>query len=573
MMKAVLFAAAYLLGLVTGVEDVEVHVMSFNIRTSLASTDAGSTCSNWDGIRKDNVISNIKTVAADFVGTQETSNAQKAYLDAQLAGTYSVIGESTGSLNGNANEWDALYYRSDTWSLITNGMFWLGTDPDTMSAGWGMTYYRTCVWGRFKHIATGATICVLNTHYETPGNDEAQENGSNIILERIKTNCDAGDNLIVLTGDFNALKSYSAMQIMFANDMEDPSDEATFCGDMLSATCSVKYDFTLYRAQSEDACYLKSEVSRIDYNGCYSSDHAGLIGSFCLQGSCCSNSSTSGSTSASAGSYVQEASVSGESDIVGTVQASDLKGSGNSKTTSKTESDTSNSSAGTAQTISTSSGGGGSASTTVGIILGSLGACGLVALVVIRRKKNLEARAHFEKSYDPDASGYFGGAGAARAVSDMSALSPLPEEDERVSSSPIPELAAAPRGTRISTSSSVSASNSEVARHDIERRSSEAPRSSSIHSHNSSRRSSTAVMAQGNSQYSSSFSNSVLENEGDFNTSVISYGNSSISSYAESYGNSSIAMSKVNFSEVFAPDSCVSDDSELAKSQADFAKL
>jgi endonuclease/exonuclease/phosphatase family metal-dependent hydrolase len=574
MRKVALFVAAFLVAAVAGDDDVEVHIMSFNVRTSLASTDSGSTCSNWDGIRKDNVISNIKTVAADFVGTQETSDAQKTYLDAQLAGTYSVIGESTGSLNGNANEWDALYYRSDTWSLLTNGMFWLGTDPDTMTAGWGMTYYRTCVWGRFQHIATGATICVLNTHYETPGNDEAQENGSNIILERIKTNCDANDNLIVLTGDFNALKSYSAMQILFANDMEDPSDAATFCGDMLSATCSVKYDFTLYRAQSDDACYLKSEVSRIDYDGCYSSDHAGLVGSFCLQGSCCSNSSSSTSGSGSEGSYSQDYSVAGESDVLGTVQASDLSGSGNSKTASKTDTESDSSSSGTTQTISTSSAGGGSASTTVGIILGSLGACGLVALVVIRRKRTLEARSHFEKSYDPDASGYFaGGSTAARAVSDMSALSPLPEEDgERVSSSPIPELAAVPRGTRISTSSSVSVSDSEAARHDD--RFSELPRASSAHSQSSSRRSSTAVMDQTHSQYSSSFSNSVLECEGDFNTSVISYGNSSISSYSsETYGNSSIGMSKVNFSEIFAPDSCTSDDSELAKSQADFAKL
>ncbi|ETL99280.1 hypothetical protein L917_03840 [Phytophthora nicotianae] len=571
MMRAVLFAAAHLLAVVAGGgssnQDVEVHIMSFNIRTSLASTDAGSTCSNWDGIRKDNVINNIKTVAADFVGTQETSDAQKTYLDAQLAGTYSVIGESTGSLNGNANEWDAMYYRSDTWSLLTNGMFWLGPDPATMSAAWGMTYYRTCVWGRFQHIKTGASICVLNTHYETPGNDEAQENGSNIILEQIKAVCDAGDNLIVLMGDFNALKSYSAMQILFANNMEDPSDDPTFCGDMLSSTCSVKYDFTLFRAQSDDACHLKSEISRIDYDGCYSSDHAGLIGSFCLQGSCCSNSS---SGSGSDGSYTEQGSIAGESDILGSVQASDLSGAGNSKPTTKTNSD-STSSSDAAQTISTSSGGGGGASTTVGIILGSLGVCGLVALVVVRRKKTLEQRAHFEKSYDPDASGYFPGSTAARAVSDMSALSPLPEVDEeRVSNSPIPELVAVPRDTRISTSSSISVSDSGVARHDD--RSSELPRASSAHSHSSSRRSSTAVMGQDMSEFSAAYSNSVLESESDFNTSVISYGNSSISSYsyAESYGNSSIAMSKVNFSEIFSRDS---DMSEISKSQADFAKL
>ncbi|KAE9355412.1 hypothetical protein PR003_g2872 [Phytophthora rubi] len=566
MMRAVLFAAAQLLlcMTVTAVEDVQVNIMSFNIRTSQASTDAGSTCASWDGIRKENVISNIKTVAADFVGTQETSDAQKVYLDEQLAGTYSVIGESTGSLNGNANEWDALYYRSDTWSLITNGMFWLGPDPDTMSAAWGMAYYRTCVWGRFKHIDTGATICVLNTHYETPGNDEAQENGSNIILERIKTNCDAGDNLIVVTGDFNALKSYSAMQIMFSNNMEDPSDEGTFCGDTLSGTCSVKYDFTLFRAQSEDACHLKSEISRISYDGCYSSDHAGLVGSFCLQGSCCSNSSSSGS----GGSFRQDDSVAGESDIVGSVRASD--GAGNSKT--QTESDpSSTSSSSAAQTISTSSEGGGSASTTVGIIMGSLGLCGLVALVVIRRKKKLEEQARLEKMYDPDNSGYFPGSTAASALPDMAALSPLPEGDgEQVPGSPIPELAAIPRGTRISTSSSVSASDSEVARHDDERRSSEVPRASRVLSTSSSNRSSGAVMEINNSEYSSAFSNSVLNDEGEFGTSVgttsvISYGNSSFSSYAESYGNSSIAMSQVNFSEIFTRDS---DDSEFSHSQS-----
>ncbi|GMF54203.1 unnamed protein product [Phytophthora fragariaefolia] len=575
MMRAVLFAAAQLLLAVAADKDVKVNIMSFNIRTSQASTDAGSTCSSWDGIRKENVISNIKTVAADFVGTQETSDAQKVYLDEQLEGTYSVIGESTGSLNGNANEWDALYYRSDTWSLITNGMFWLGPDPDTMSAAWGMSYYRTCVWGRFKHIDTGATICVLNTHYETPGNDEAQENGSNIILERIKTNCDANDNLIVLTGDFNALKSYSAMQIMFDNNMEDPSDEGTFCGDMLSATCSVKYDFTLFRAQSDQACHLRSEISRINYDGCYSSDHAGLVGSFCLRGTCCSNSSSSGSV----GSYIRDDSVAGESDVIGTVKASD-------PTVGKTTTEsTSSQSSGSAKSISTSSEGGSSAFTTVGVIVGSFGFCGLVALVVIRRKKQLEEQANLEKSYDPDNSSYFPGSTAASALPDMTALSPLPEDDgEQVPQSPIPELAAVPRGTRISTSSSVSASDSEVARQD-DIRSSEVPRASRVISTSASERSSTAMMDNaGDSEYSSAFSNSVLNDEGDFNTSVISYGNSSVlnaegefgasvisygnssfSSYAESYGSSSIAMSKVNFSEIFSRDS---DDSEFSMSQS-----
>lgn len=106
-------------------DDVVLKAMTFNVRTSYASTDQGSTCADWDGVRKSNLVSNIKTMDADFVGTQETSDVQKTYLDTELASMYTAIGTTTGSLNGNADEIDALYYRTDTWTLLTNGQFWL----------------------------------------------------------------------------------------------------------------------------------------------------------------------------------------------------------------------------------------------------------------------------------------------------------------------------------------------------------------------------------------------------------------------------------------------------------------
>uniref|UniRef100_M4BA25 Endonuclease/exonuclease/phosphatase domain-containing protein n=1 Tax=Hyaloperonospora arabidopsidis (strain Emoy2) TaxID=559515 RepID=M4BA25_HYAAE len=578
MRTTVLFAAASFASFVAGVEDVEVHIMSFNIRTSQASADAGSACGNWNGVRKDNVLHNIKTIGADFVGTQETSDAQKVYLDTELAGTYSVIGETSGSLNGNAAEWNAMYYRSDTWTLLTNGMFWLGPDPSTMSAGWGMAYYRTCVWGRFQHTATGASVCVLNTHYETPGNDEAQKSGSNIILERIKANCDASDSLVVVTGDFNALKSYPAMQILFENNLEDPSDEGTFCGDMLSATCSVKYDFTLFRAQSKNACHLKSEISRIDYDGCYSSDHAGLVGSFCFQGSCCSND-TSSSTGSNDSSYLDD-SVTGESDVVGTVQASNTDKSGTATGQARDlnyaekapQPATPPSFSGDAQTISTSSESGHNTSIKVGGILGCVCVCGLIAFVVIRRKTKLEKQTHLEKLDDSSATGYVGGARAMQSMSGMLALSPAKEGTERVSNSTIPELAAIPFSNRISSSSSVSVSNSEDARHVY--RITELDQFNGD-SNDIKGQPTTQAMGPADSEHPSALSNSGAEIEDNAGMSIISYGNSSVSSFnsTESYSNSSIAMSKVDFSEIFASDSCVSDDSALAKSHTGFALL
>lgn len=403
-----------------------------------------------------------------------------------------------------------------------------------MTAGWGMTYYRTCVWGRFQHITTGQTVCIMNTHYETPGNDEAQENGSNIIVERMATVCDSSDSLIVLMGDFNALKSYPAMTLLFENNLSDPSTDPTYCGDMISATCTQKFDFTLYRLLNDDVCHVSTEVSRVSYDGCYPSDHAGLVASFCLSGSCCSSNSTSSSGSVelddnSASSTIS--SVSGEEDIVGTVKSATADTVGTDGSSASGD--------GSSQQISTKSEESSSASTTVGIIFGVLGAVAVVALVVVRRKKILEKRAMDDKdtSLRP-VPGYF-----TRADSETQALSPLRagSESSSISESPIPELAAVAKDARDSRSSSVSVSDSEKAML-------EARRSSGVASHAFSRRSSSAVI-MGPSDFSES-------------------------RFSQSFASSSMAESQIHFSEMFAPESCTSDDGgPLSKTKTDFAML
>lgn len=102
-----------------------VKVMSFNVRTSYAAVDRGGACSNWGGVRKNNVAAQITTVGPDFVGTQETSGEQKGFLDGALSGTYTSIGKSTGSLNGAADEYTAIWYNHQKWKLLTQGTFWL----------------------------------------------------------------------------------------------------------------------------------------------------------------------------------------------------------------------------------------------------------------------------------------------------------------------------------------------------------------------------------------------------------------------------------------------------------------
>lgn len=551
--SGVAVAAAALLALVQADSGVKVHVMSFNVRTSYASGDAASTCSNWNGVRKDNVVKQITNVMPDFFGTQETSDEQKAYLDSQLAGKYLALGTATGSLNGAASEIDALYYKVSDWTVITSGTFWYGPNTEAPSAAWDMKYYRTAVWARFTHIASGQTACIFNTHYETPGNDEAQLQASAILLAKLDALCQAGDKIKVVTGDFNALPNYPAILKLLANGLTESSSEFTFCGDMMSPTCQTKFDYTLHRL-SDGACHVKSEVLRSSFDGCYPSDHAVLMGTFCFGGACCngdSSSSSSGSLNSSTstngtttGSGVS--SVAGDSLVLGSVNAGGSKASAGSTA------------GGGTTVITTKSEESSSATGTVFAIIGVIAATAGIAFFVVRKKKQLDARINETKSAAVPMPSYF-----SRADDDAGseALSPLPatarlsapspgrmsnspsnRSSGRMSNSPVPTLMATKRDNRDSRSSSVSCKDLSPSHQQNSRGRNTSGASSNF------RMSSPVVMMDTNSNYSSS-----------------------MASY-----DSHMQDSRIHFSEAYVSASYDSDEDSGAltkKSSTDFAML
>uniref|UniRef100_K3WH76 Endonuclease/exonuclease/phosphatase domain-containing protein n=1 Tax=Globisporangium ultimum (strain ATCC 200006 / CBS 805.95 / DAOM BR144) TaxID=431595 RepID=K3WH76_GLOUD len=526
--------------LVNADDGVVVRVMSFNVRTNYAPEDKLADCTNWDALRKENAASQIRTVAPDFVGTQETSDAQKAFFDGALAGTYAAIGKSGGSLNGNADEINAIYYKTSDWKNLGDGMFWFGPNPDAPSAAWNMKYYRTAVWGRFQHIASGQTMCVFNTHYETPGNDEAQTQASLLLLAKLPAICQATDKINVITGDFNAPPTYPAMIKLFQGGLEEPSLEPTYCG--WGPTCDVKYDYTLHTVK-DGACYTKSEVLRTSFNGCYPSDHAALLGTFCLGGSCCNttpspspvtNSSLSSSSlSSSAGSMYTDRSATNEDNVIpGTVSAGGTDAAIGEENVLRAGGGGSAASEAATQVINTKSTPGESGATgTVMAVLGVVGATAGVVFVVMRRKKKaIDARLDSEKAGTAPAPSYF----ARQQESDSNDLSPLPPSDAalspfRVSNSPIPTLWDGGKENRDSRSSSVSYRGP----------------SPSNQEDPYGRDSSTAFLHDSSSNYSIS---------------------------AGSY-NSGLQESRIHFSEAFRPDSLDSNGGALTKSQTDFALL
>ncbi|GLD93801.1 hypothetical protein PINS_up002405 [Pythium insidiosum] len=411
--------------------------MSFNVRTSEASVDKNHRCSNWFGERRGFVASQFRSVDADFVGTQETTDEQRGVLDGELKEKYMSIGKSSGSLNGAAAEVNAIYYRHQDWKLLADGMFWLGPNPDAPSAAWGMQYFRTCVYGRFQHIKSGETVCVLNTHYETPGNDAAQLKGTEIINQRVQSICQPGDKLTVLTGDLNGKKSFPAVQKLMEAKWEDPSDAGTFCGDMLQPTCGEKFDYVFHRAR-DGMCHVKSEVIRQEFSGCYASDHAVLVGTYCISGSCCGGSSSQQNSSQAPdsksdrgssleGSSSRASLVSGDADNEADISPGKvlpspaIPGSTAPESPGPKPNTAGGKGSGDAQKISTQSQGSSNATGTVFAIVGVIGVVAAVLGFVVRKKRALDAQLDATKSVQAPPSSFF-----TRAEAD--ALSPIPEQ-------------------------------------------------------------------------------------------------------------------------------------------------
>ncbi|TMW56335.1 hypothetical protein Poli38472_006345 [Pythium oligandrum] len=413
-LRQVLAAACALSAYTVSAEDHIVKVLSFNIRTSLAGVDAASRCSNWFGERRGNVVSQINTISPDFVGTQETSDEQKANLDGDLAGNYKSIGETSQSLGQSAPEWNAIYYKFGEWTLLADGTKWLGPNTEAPSADWGMQYYRTFTYGRFQHIKTGDIVCMINTHYETPGNDLAQTHATQIINQKSNELCQPGDKLTVLTGDFNAKPNYPAMQLFYKDGWLEPNNDPTFCGNMISPDCAEKFDFVWYKPK-DTFCHLKSEVIRQEFTGCYPSDHAVVLGTFCLNGGCCGGSgSTGGSTGGAGNSTGSTSNMAASTSANVPLGASGAGGAGPEASNESREATGS----GDAQQITTKSESSSSATGTVFVVVGVIGSVAAVGFFVVKKKRALDAQ------LDDDKSGIAPGA-SVFSRGEQDALSPL----------------------------------------------------------------------------------------------------------------------------------------------------
>ncbi len=253
----------------------ELRVMSCNVRC-IAPTDLGKK--SWF-YRADLVIKGIQNNQPGVIGFQEVTKWHYSYLTDCLPSYDSIITYRDDAFN---SEGCPIFYRSDIYTLIDKGSFWLSETPDVMSKDWGAACYRICSYAILKDNATDTEFVVFNTHLDHIS-DEARINGINVVLDKIK---EFGNLPAVLMGDLNAeensetyksaTESFFDVKYQTTNTMTSATYQAW--GKQLDSDC---IDYIMI---SKTGFKVNSyKVVTDTYDGVYSSDHFPLVSSLSFE--------------------------------------------------------------------------------------------------------------------------------------------------------------------------------------------------------------------------------------------------------------------------------------------------
>lgn len=243
----------------------QLKVMSYNVRC-ISPTDLGKK--SWF-YRADLIMKNIQNEQPGVIGFQEVTKWHYSYLCDTLGVYDSVITYRDDSFN---SEGCPIFYRSDIYTLIDKGSFWLSETPDVMSKSWGAQYNRVCSYVILKDNATETEFVVFNTHLSHVS-DEARINGIGVVLDKIQ---EFGSLPAVLMGDLNAEESSETYRSATANFLDtkyQTDNTMTSCtyqawGKQLDRNC---IDYILVSKTG-----FKTNSYRVvtdTYDGVYPSDH------------------------------------------------------------------------------------------------------------------------------------------------------------------------------------------------------------------------------------------------------------------------------------------------------------
>ncbi len=179
--------------------DGTVRVMSFNIRYGSAKDGKD----HWSQ-RKDLVAHAINSFEPDLLGTQETMRFQSTFLQKQLP-NHTAFGR-TRDASGDAGEQCTIFYRTDRFTKIGAGHFWLSESPDTPGVkSWDAALPRMVTWLCLRDAQRPEQpICIFNTHFDHRGKQARQESAKLLAKKSAEIARSHGNAHVIVTGDFNS---------------------------------------------------------------------------------------------------------------------------------------------------------------------------------------------------------------------------------------------------------------------------------------------------------------------------------------------------------------------------------
>ena len=248
----------------------QIIVGTFNVRYD----NRGDSANPWVQ-RAPVVAALLRFHDFDVFGTQEALKSQLDDISNALP-YYTRYGK--GRDDGiDKGEHSAVFFKTDKFTLLDKGDFWLSATPDVPSLGWdAKCCNRICSWVKLKDKKSGKELFFFNAHFDHQG-VEARRQSSKLILKKIKDI--AGDKPVIFTGDLNGSQT-TEWYLTLANS-----------GSLRDSYRDVKYPYannasfnafgkSVGRTEIIDHIFVSSQLSASKwgiltdtYHGKYPSDH------------------------------------------------------------------------------------------------------------------------------------------------------------------------------------------------------------------------------------------------------------------------------------------------------------
>ena len=201
-----------------------INVLSYNVLYgSTLIEDMANRFRNGDiggyqpwSIRIPEMRERIASYQPDLIGFQETHTDTDIALIVSLQ-KYTLVNYHLGGFQyGDA----ALLFKTDRFSLLDSGQFWLGPNPDLpMSFGFrALAMIRYVNWAVLREQGTGFTFIFMNTHFD---NASVNKDPSSVLFrERISPLTKTLP--IIVTGDFNTTANTDRYRRFSGSDQNPP---------------------------------------------------------------------------------------------------------------------------------------------------------------------------------------------------------------------------------------------------------------------------------------------------------------------------------------------------------------